>query len=179
MLRILFAAVVALCTAMPVLAGPLQDVLQTHQSAVEKASRKTVDPVIAALLDSGLPEVQGFLENWRERNVWQRKDDKLFFYVETDDKKTYRLIDLDSGDVVAEAAKNELKQLKPNSGVRGVIATALVQFQLLDPDPARRVEALEAVQRDPEASHLAPCAGRLMRNRMLRSRRARSSWSGC
>jgi urea transport system permease protein len=32
--------------------------------------------------------------------------------------------------------------LKPNSGVRGVIAGALVQFQLSDPDPERRCEAL-------------------------------------
>ena len=159
MLRFLVAAVLSLLIAAPLTAGPLQDVLQEHQSAVEKASRKTIDPVIAALLDSGLPEVQGFLENWREKNVWQRKDDKLFFYVETDDNKTYRLIDLDTGDVVAEADKGDLKQLKPNSGVRGVIATALVQFQLLDPDPQRRLEALEAIQRDPEASHLAPLRG--------------------
>jgi urea transport system permease protein len=31
---------------------------------------------------------------------------------------------------------------KPNSGVRGVIAGALVQFQLSDPDPERRLQAL-------------------------------------
>jgi len=48
-----------------------------------------------------------------------------------------------------------MKQLKPNSGVRGVIATALVQFQLSDRDPQRRREALSAIERDPAASHLA------------------------
>ncbi|MEM8731897.1 MAG: urea ABC transporter permease subunit UrtB [Pseudomonadota bacterium] len=159
MLRFLVAAAFCLLSALPGVAGPLQDVLQTHQGAVEKASRKTIDPVIADLLASGLPEVQTFLERWRDKEVWMHREDKLFFYVETDDKETYRLIDLDTGEVAAEAGKRELRQLKPNSGVRGVIATALVQFQLQDPDPARRLDALSAIQRDPDESHLEPLRG--------------------
>jgi urea transport system permease protein len=35
-----------------------------------------------------------------------------------------------------------MDNLKPNSGVRAVIAAALVQFQLSDPDPKRRLDAL-------------------------------------
>jgi len=46
--------------------------------------------------------------------------------------------------------------LKPNAGVRGLIATALVQFTLSDPDPAKRAEALESIARDPEEAHLEP-----------------------
>jgi len=134
--------------------GPLQAVLQDNRKAVEKASRKTVDAVISALLDSGSPNVPQFLEKWQAKEVWQRKEDKLFFYVETDDKKTYKLIDIDTGEAAGDAGKKELKQLKPNSGVRSVTAVALVQFQLSDPDPERRLAALTAIERDPDASQL-------------------------
>jgi len=47
-------------------------------------------------------------------------------------------------------------QLKPNGGVRRVIGTALVQFQLSDPDPKRRADALQSIARKPEAAQLAP-----------------------
>jgi len=134
----------------------LQAILQENRDAVEKASRKTVDTVLAALIDSGLPEVPVFLENWRDKEVWQRREDKLFFYVQTDDKETYALIDISTGSVVGEAAKKELKNLKPNSGVRSVIATALVQFQLMDPDLSRRIAGITSIERDSEAGHLEP-----------------------
>lgn len=137
----------------------LQSLLQSHQSAVAKASRKTIDPVLAGLIDSGLPQVQTFLERWRAKEVWMRKADKLFFYVETDDKKNFRLIDVNDGSFVAKASKKQIKQLKPNSGVRALIAVALVQFQLSDPDPIRRIAALTAIERDPDASQLVALRG--------------------
>lgn len=149
--------------ALLMLTGPvwaeLQPVLQTHHKAVEKASRKTADAVLADILASGDPNGPAFLEAWQGKSVWMRKEDGLFFYVETEDKKTYRLIDIDSGATVGEAAKKELKQLKPNSGVRSVIGAALVQFQLSDPDPARRLAALSAIERDPDATQLAALRG--------------------
>lgn len=139
--------------------GDLQTLLQSHQSAVAKASRKTIDPVLEALIDSKLPQVQDFLERWRGKEVWIRKADKLFFYASTNNKKTYQLIDVNDGSLVAEVGKKEIKQLKPNSGVRAVIAVALVRFQLSDPDPDRRIEALTAIERDPNASQLVALRG--------------------
>ena len=79
-----------------------------------------------------------------------------FFIGEEVAKRTYALTDVDSGEVVGEVAKKELKQLKPNSGVRGLIATALVQFQLSDPNPDNRAAALLAIERAPGAALLAP-----------------------
>ncbi|MEM8632767.1 MAG: urea ABC transporter permease subunit UrtB, partial [Pseudomonadota bacterium] len=133
----------------------LAEVLDRHQPAIEKASRKTIDPVLQDMIAEGGAEAPAFLEAWREKNVWMRRDDKAFFYVETDDRQTYRLIDPVSGAVAGEVEKKALRQLKPNSGVRAVIAAALVQFQLSDPDPARRSAGLYAIERDPEESHLA------------------------
>nr|WP_238323517.1 urea ABC transporter permease subunit UrtB [Actibacterium atlanticum] len=134
--------------------SPIQDLLQTYEADLAKPSRKSIGTVIEGLIASGQPEIPELLTKWREKDVWQRKDDKLFFYGEKIDSKTYRLIDIATGEVVGELPKKELKQLKPNSGVRGVIATALVQFQLTDPDRATREAGLTAIERGPEASHL-------------------------
>ncbi|NJM83135.1 MAG: urea ABC transporter permease subunit UrtB, partial [Tabrizicola sp.] len=46
--------------------------------------------------------------------------------------------------------------MKPNAGVRGLIATALVQFTLSDPDRARRAAALASIAKDPTAESLEP-----------------------
>jgi hypothetical protein len=96
-----------------------------------------------------------FFENWREKLVWQRKSDGRFFYIRELDDGDLMLIDLDSGAEVEAVAKRDMKNLKPNSGVRAVIASALVQFQLSDPDPKRRLEALTALERNADASHLS------------------------
>jgi len=155
------AGVIWLMTAFAVWAQdtPLQSVLQDNQAAVEKASRKSIDPVIAALIDSRLPQAPEFLTRWREKEVWQRKEDKLFFYARQNEDKSYTLIDVDTGTETGPFDKKALKQLKPNSGVRSVIATALVVFQLTDPDSAVREAGLTAIERGPEASHLAALRG--------------------
>jgi urea transport system permease protein len=144
--------------ATPIMAQdtPLQDVLQAHQKEVERASRKTIDTVLDALARQAPLGMTEFLEAWAAKDVWMRKEDKMFFYATTEDKKRYSLIDLDSGAVVAEVGKRDVKQLKPNSGVRGVIAGYLVQFQLQDNDISRRLAAVIAIERNPDASHYDP-----------------------
>ncbi|NIZ13748.1 urea ABC transporter permease subunit UrtB [Phaeobacter sp. HF9A] len=136
--------------------SPLQDVLQADAALIAKASRKTIGPVIDRIADSGLPAAAGFLSDWQEKNIWQRKADGLFFRGEEVADRLYALRDLDSGLIVGESPKDDLNQLKPNSGVRGLIATALVRFQLSDPDPVTRAEALLAIERRPGAELLAP-----------------------
>jgi urea transport system permease protein len=134
----------------------LQPILQEHQEAIAKNSRKTIGPAIDAIAASGLPQAQMVLESWAAKSLWQRKSDGLFFVGETAEGKSYRLTDFDSGEVVGLVQKNELTQLKPNSGIRAMIATALVRFQLSDSDKAKRQDALTSIQRDPEAGLLAP-----------------------
>jgi urea transport system permease protein len=161
----MFRCIAAICLLLPVcVATPgytqtLQDVLQENQSAISNASRKTIDDALTAIIANGSDEAPVFLEKWREKEVWQREDDGLFFFVTTPDDETYQLIDITSGEVVGSAEKRALKHLRPNSGVRGVIAVALVQFQLSARDPARRTSALEAIERDPDASQLPALRG--------------------
>ena len=134
----------------------VQDVLQSHRALIEKSSRRTIGPAIDAMAGSGLPQMQGVLEAWQKKDMWQRKEDGLFFAAAKNADGTYALTEFEDGVSVGDFPKGALKQLKPNSGVRAMIATALVQFQLSDPDPAKRGDALDSIARDPEAALLAP-----------------------
>ncbi|WP_193142932.1 urea ABC transporter permease subunit UrtB [Meridianimarinicoccus sp. MJW13] len=134
----------------------IQPVLQEQRETIVKSSRKTIGPAIDAVVASKAPAAQDVLQAWVTKDMWYRKDDGLFFRAEKVDSKTYRLIDFDTGADMGTADKSDIKQIKPNSGVRAMISTALVRFQLTDPDPTRRMEALIAIERAPEASLLAP-----------------------
>lgn len=158
MLRSLLAVLALLICAGFVQAqeSPMQAILQAHSALIEKSSRKTITPAIVAVTDSGLPQAQAVLQAWQAKDMWQRKSDGLFFRGQALDAKTYRLFDFDTGDAMGDFAKSELQQIKPNSGIRAFLATSLVQFQLQDPDPAKRLDALVSLKRDPNSASLAP-----------------------
>jgi len=54
----------------------VQGVLQTQRALIEKSSRRTVGPAIDAMAQSGLPKMQGVLEAWQAKEMWQRKAQK-------------------------------------------------------------------------------------------------------
>jgi urea transport system permease protein len=129
-------------------------IVAKNRDQIEKPSRQTIGPVIAALAASGDPMADDILSAWAEKRLVIRKsDDALFLAIA--DTEGIALTALD-GTPAGTAAKADLTELKPNAGVRGVIAAALVQFTLSDPDPARRAEALTSIARDPTAETLGP-----------------------
>ena len=137
-------------------AQPVQDVLQSQRALIEESSRTTIQPAIDAIANSGLAQMQTVLQVWQSKDMWQRISDGLFFQARAAQDDMYELTDFDTGLPVGLHPKSDLVQMKPNSGVRAYIATALVQFQLSDPDASRRQEALTAIARSPDASLLAP-----------------------
>ncbi len=156
MLRfLLFLAAVSL--AMPLAAqplGPLQTALQAEPKKVERASRKTVGDVLDRLAETGSPNLQPFLEAWADRRVVLRTEGGLFFIGERDGAD-YVLTDIDTGET-SRVDKSEAKALRPNAGVRRVIGTALIQFQLSDPRKSARIDALKALERAGSAELLEP-----------------------
>ena len=134
--------------------APIQQLLQTHGDIIAKSSRKTIGPAIDALATSGLPAAQTVLQRWQDKEMWVAKDTRAFVFAEELENRQLRLVDVSDGAEIGVVEKKAYKQLKPNSGIRGMIAAALVQFQLSDPDPSVRITALDAIERDPEASHL-------------------------
>ncbi len=129
-------------------------IMAANAGLVEKASRQTIGPVISALGQSGDPQAARILSAWADKALGLRKADGQFFLL-APDGADFALTGLD-GAPAGRAAASEISVLKPNAGVRGLIATALVQFTLTDPDPLRRAEALTSIARDPMADHLAP-----------------------
>jgi urea transport system permease protein len=154
MLRRFLTLIVWLGVAGVAQAQDLQPVLQTHAKEFASPSRSSVSVALDDLIASGAPQVIDFLEQWQDKGVWQRNADGVFFFA-TEAGDDLRLRDIDSA-AETTAPKSGFSQLKPNGGVRRLIGTALVQFQLTDPDLARRTMAVEAIARRPDESQLEP-----------------------
>lgn len=148
-------AVMSLSTASSQEADAFRQVLSDNSKLIQRSSTKTISPVLEAIQNTNFQGAAEFLAKWQDKELWFRKSDNAFVYVETDDKKTYRLLDVVDGASLGEVPKKEIKQIKPNSGVRGLLAARLVQFQLTDPDVEVRRKSLESINRDPKLEHLA------------------------
>ncbi len=155
-MRRLFAAVMFLCLtfAAPVTAESAFEIVTANATLVEKPSRQTIGSVIDALAISGDPMAAQILTAWAEKQLGLRKADGQFFLIEPT-AEGWQLIDL-TGAKAGVAAEGDITQLKPNAGVRGLIASALVVFTLSDPDPVKRQDALSSIARDPGPDLLAP-----------------------
>lgn len=133
----------------------LAGVIAGHADAIAKPSRQTIGPVIAAITATADPGVRDFLRSWTDRTLGQRKSDGAIFRIEKAGDG-YRLADPVTGADAGTAARADISEIKPNAGVQGLIAGALVQFQLSDPDPAKRRAALDTLAREATAENLAP-----------------------
>ena len=156
----LLCSALAICVALTAAraqdsATPLQDLLQANASAVANPSRGTVDNLLAVLLEADLPGVNEFLERWRDRGVYLRASDGLFYYARSAEGG-FALTDIDSGADLGRAESADITELRPNAGVRRAIGSALVAFQLLDDDPVKRLAALDAIARSPSEDQLDP-----------------------
>ncbi len=132
----------------------IQMLLQTHADAIVASSRRTIGPAIDALAASGLASAREVLNRWQDRELWVREADSLFVYVREEETGLV-MLDIVSGVEIATVGRRDLRQLKPNGGIRALIGAALVQFQLSDPDIKVRRAGLRAIERRPEESHLA------------------------
>lgn len=131
-----------------------RQVLADNFKLIQKGSTRTISPVLEAIQNSEFGNSAEFLGKWQSKELWFRKSDKAFFYAQTDDQKTYTLTDVVSGDASGDAAKKDIRQVKPNSGVRALIAARLVQFQLADENVDIRKQSLQSIGRDPKSEHL-------------------------
>ncbi len=139
--------------------APIQMLLQEHGEIIAKSSRRTIGPAIEALANSGMTEAQTVLERWQAKEMWMGKDSGLFVFAEEVDRDTIKIFDVADGSEIGDVPDKAFKQLKPNSGIRGMIGAALVQFQLNDPNPRNRLRALTSIERDADASHLIALRG--------------------
>lgn len=146
MIRPLIALALTLLLAMPASANPaLQAVVAENLDQIEKPSRRTVEPLVAQIAATG-PEGLALLAAWAGRALGVTDDGRLL--IVDGDSAT----DAVTGQPVPGA---DPKMLRPNSGVRGVIESALVAGEISSRDPGRRAAALASIARDGTAEHLA------------------------
>jgi hypothetical protein len=155
-MRLTALVVAALCwlAPLPTLAQEAARIVEENRDQIEKPSRQTIGPVIAELAASGDAMADDILSAWADKRLVIRKADDAMFVAQPEGDG-FALTALD-GSPAGTAAKADLTELKPNAGVRGLIATALVQFTLSDPDPAKRQAALTSIAQDPTAEALEP-----------------------
>ncbi len=154
--RLISAFILFAVFATPAQASPEKflEILERDFKLIQRSSVKTIGPVLADIQASDFDKAADFLSNWEGKSLWFRKEDNHFFYVTTEDKKTYSLINIISGQEAGTADKRELKQIKPNSGVRRLLSSALAQFRLVSPDLEVRRASLESISRDAKPEHL-------------------------
>lgn len=158
-LSFVLALALVLGLGLPVLAQTspattLTEILTTERSRIEKPSRQTIGPVIAALAANGDPAVARLLRAWADKRLGLRKSDGAFVLLEPTAEGW--VLTAPDGSPAGQATKAEITELKPNAGVRELIGAALVQFTLSDPDPDQRARALTAIAQSPAARQLAP-----------------------
>ncbi|WP_211785478.1 urea ABC transporter permease subunit UrtB [Falsirhodobacter algicola] len=140
-MQFLLPLLLAVMLAFPAAAQDAADVLRAHRDQIERPSRMTIGPVIDELAASGDPAAARILAAWEERRLGLLPDGR--FVIEEDGTLT---------DLTGAAVGGDASMLRPNAGVRGLIASARVRFQLAD--PAKRAEALTAIARNPAPEHL-------------------------
>jgi urea transport system permease protein len=172
-LTALLVAALGWLAPLPALSQQAAAIVAQSRDQIEKPSRQTIGPVIDALAASGDPMADDILQAWADKRLVIRKADDALLLA-TPDGDGVALTALD-GTPAGTAARGDVTELKPNAGVRGLIETALVQFTLSDPDPARRAAALASIARDPKAEALGPLRASLAAENdpALRAQKAR------
>ena len=131
----------------------LAGVIAQYRDQIEKPSRQTVEPVVAAIAATG-PQGTALLQAWGDRLLGLRKSDGLLVIAAPEGDALY-LTDAATGADLGPSPEDQVTLLRPNSGVRGLISAAMAGSALSDPDPKRRAEALEALSRKGDAAQLA------------------------
>jgi urea transport system permease protein len=151
-LRIAALAFVLALTAFPleVRAGALEDGVSALAGGAFKAKIAAVKHLGATGDERAVP----ILEALGKGLLFTRKSDKKTV-VATKRGKVYVLTDPLSGKEIGEAKKRELKKIRVNNRLRGIIKGVLGSLTLLSPDPAQRTAAADAVFKSMSADSIA------------------------
>ena len=155
-----------------------EDLLEKNSAFIKKSSSKTVEPVLTKIKEFGGPVATRFLKNWKAKKIFLVKSTGKFVVGAPTVKNGKKMVTIFSIATNKELSVNparNLKQLKPNSGVRARIASSLVPLQLLSGSLDERREGIETVERKVERSHIAPLRDAMKResNNILKKRLAK------
>ena len=116
-------------------ANDLRAVIQDNFRLISKSSSKTVGAVLKKKINNiGTPESIYFLEQWQNKKLYYIKQTKILTYVQKNTDGSFTMVDIINGDKGDILNKKQIKQIKPNSGVRAKIGAYLVGSHLLSGD---------------------------------------------
>jgi urea transport system permease protein len=127
----------------PAHAQSLEDSLAGLDAPSFADKQATVD-VLATIDDERVVPILVALEDGR---LFRRKEDGLFVIGEKRGR-AFALTSALTGEALGEARSRDLDKIKVNNKLRGAIMAALGRLQLGDPDPARRLAAVENMLRE-------------------------------
>ena len=133
-----------------------EKILTDNFKLITKSSSKTIDPVIEKLLKSNFSKVEDFLSLWKNKKLLFTKKTKIIATLKQKNELGYELIQFSNDKNLGYFKKNELKSIKPNSGVRSKISNALIGFQLQNKDVKIRSKSLETLARKFNPKYLNP-----------------------
>jgi len=146
----------------PVLASsPFEDFLSENAKLIQKSSSKTINPILEGIQEIGGEIAVEFMQNWKNKNLYFVKSSGQFVLTEAagandSGKKMVTVTNAITKQPVGVMPAKSVKQIKPNSGVRAKIASALVPVQLASEDINLRRQGLETLSRDIQSAHLRP-----------------------
>ncbi len=155
-LRAVFVCVVfvfaALAAAAPSRAQDGDFAALVAQLAVGAFEEKVA--AIEALVATGDPRVQAILEAVADRNLYVREADGLVA-IGADHPDGLSLTDAVTGDDLGVVASRDVDRVRANNRLRRLAGSAIGTLTLMNPDPAVRLAAAEAVFRSQDASALS------------------------
>jgi urea transport system permease protein len=145
LLALVFALTVLSFSATAVRAGPYEDALAHFLADSFNDTLEGINGVAA----SGHPLAETVISALQAGRLFFSTEQKQVYYKDTADK----LFEAATGNTVAGAPPSDLSPVRLNNRLRGVIAGVLGTLTLLSPDPAKRLEAAQAVfkSKDPTA----------------------------
>lgn len=158
-LKLIFLLFVVLVFSYPLHASEsnnLEKVLNNNFKLIIKSSSRTIDPVIEDLLSTKSPNLEEFLKSWKNKELYYVKKSKLIAILKQKNSNGYELLQFSNKTSLGFFKKEEIKVIKPNSGVRSKISNALIGFQLLNDDPNVRSKSLETLTRKFNSKYLIP-----------------------
>ena len=137
-------------------AKELDKVLSENFKLIIKSSSKTIEPVIDKLLKTESPKLEEFLQIWKEKKLYFVKKTKKIVIIKQKISEDFETIQFSNDRNLGFYKKKDIKQIKPNSGVRSKISDALIGFQLKNKSVKIRSKSLETLSRKFNPKYLTP-----------------------
>ena len=125
-----------------------------NSKLIIKSSSKTVGTFLEKINVYDQNTVSRFLNLWKNKKLFYIKETKKIVLISKFDNKTYYAIDIFSNAKIGKMQKKDFKKIKPNSGVRAKISSALVNFQIFSDDTNKRINSINALEKKILPEHL-------------------------